>query len=281
MSDSVNFQGHARIQITFIKEGNKDDKLFIAPDTQSDGYTVLFDQKNIKNKAEVFMANVDLLPYVERIFLTVLYDQDPCDCIQVDFPTYPSIIVERRNLQDYFPLFSEQLASIQSYWPTEYSGYPYANKDAPSSVFEGSARLYLIMMKNGKPDDKLVVYPEDNGYYVRHDQTNLVLTTETFLYQHEFVPYIQRFLTTLAYDAEPYDNLQVDCPMYPTALINWESISSYAPLLVLQLSSIKNWPEENSGTRKTPVRTNHATSSSAYARATANASDYDWDVLAY
>ena len=69
--------------------------------------------------------------------------------------------------------------------------------------------------------------------------------------------------------------------MYPTALINWELISSYAPLLVLQLSSIKNWPEENSGTRKTPVRTNYGRSAYARATASASASDYDWDVLSY
>lgn len=269
-ANSVTYEGSARIRVIFQKNGAKDDVLVISPDDQTYGYYVTFEQNTMKNKTESYMANGDLNSYIERLFHSVLFDADPYDCVQVDFPTYPTLIVERYDLPQYIPLFLEQLASVQSEWPTEYSGNCYSNKTAESSLFEGPGRIYLILLKTGYKDDKLTIIPEGNGYKVVFDQKNIVNLTETYLTASELASYLKRFVTTITLDADNYEHIQVDFPLYPSTLVSIDALTSYLPLLLENVTSVSNWPSERSGgglyKNNEPL---HATS------------EYDWNHLAY
>ena len=200
---SMNYSGPARIIVLFIKDSNKDDRLFITPDNETTGYYVTFEQNTILNKTENYVANQELVPYINNLFSAVQVDCDPYDCIQVDFPTYPTIIVERENLLSYLQIFAEQLSSVQAYWPSEISGNDYLPAKPGSREFEGPARLYFIFQKKGKKDDKLSIIPDAHGYKLCYDHADLFHTTERLIYSHELTSYLQLLSASLAFDAEP------------------------------------------------------------------------------
>lgn len=268
MNSSVNFAGLGRIVLTFQKKGCKDDTLVVTPDSQTDGYNVSFVQNTIRTNSENYLTNDKLIPYLDRLIRALEFDAEPYDCVQFDCPTYPTVIIEKDNLQDYFYVLSEQISSLQSSWPYEKSGVHHTEAKRSSKSYNGEGRLYFTMQKDGKKDDVLSVYPEHNGFSVRFEQNEILNTTEWFVNSSDITPYIERFFTTISYDAEPCNYVQVDFPLYPTVLITKSNILAYLPLLSEQITeqveSFHAWPTESSGKHFMNPR-----------------SDYDWDVLAY
>jgi hypothetical protein len=267
MSSSVSFHGLGRILLTFLKRGNKDDRLTIDPDEYSTGYHVHFLQHTIRNTTETYLSNSELMPYLHRMFRTIELDVHAYDCVQIDCPSFPTVMIERTGLLNYFHILSDQIKSLQKTWPMEWSGKEYVRAKPSSESFSGEARLYVKMIKDDCLDDTLCIVPEDGGssYLIRHEQNYLKNTTERVIPANDLHPYLQRFFTALSVDAEPYSHIQVDVPMYPCVMLKHSSIYSYLPLLLEQIQTTDTWPTEKSGKRRTsgPRREN------------------DWDALVY
>ena len=264
---SVNFQGLGRILLTFQKQGSKDDRLTITPDSQSTGYDVTFLQNTIYNNTTTYMTNGELLPYLHRLLRTMEFDTQGYECVQFDCPSFPTVLIEASNLVNYYYVLADQIKSLQQSWPAERSGSDYSSQRKMSGSYSGDGRLFLTLIKKDTKDDTLSITPENGGtsYYVRYDQNYLKNSTERVLHAHELVPYLQRFFTALASDMEPYDHIQVDFPLYPSVMLDQKKVYSYLPLLVEQIQSIDSWPSECSGKR----RVNNLRR------------EYDWDTLAY
>jgi hypothetical protein len=266
MNTSVNFQGLGRIIFTFQKKHSKDDTLTVVPDTNSDGYNVTFVQNTMHNKTESHLANSELIPYLNRLFNVMMFDVAPYDCVQIDCPSFPTVVIEMYNIMSYVSVLTDQINSMQTHWPQEKSGLTYAFEGGRASkTFTGDGRILVTLIKDNKKDDILSIQPEACGYNVRFEQAELINETENFVYTNDLPAYISRFFTAVMYDAEPHECIQVDFPLYPTVLIKHEDLASYLPHLINQIMTVVDWPTEISGKREMLNPR----------------SEYDWDVLGY
>jgi len=256
-----------RIVLTFEKQTRKDDVLTIVPDDQSNGYYVTFKQNTIQNMTERYFTNSELVPYLDRFLRTAANDSDPYECVQVDCPTFPTVIVSIPNVLTYFPVLVDQIQSIQTYWPMEHSGRRMKDVPPPSLKYDGDSRIMVILQREDRQDDILTVTPHEemDGYQIHFAQKHLRNVTERFVPSQELTPYLERFVRALAVDEEPFAQIQFDCPMYPTTIVKHMNLFTYYHLFLDQVKSLKeNWPTEMSATYTyNPHR------------------EYDWDVLAY
>ena len=264
---SMSYSDMGRIVLIFQKETRKDDILMVIPDDQSNGYYVTFKQNTIQNMTERYFANSELVPYLDRFLRAAASDSDPYDCVQVDCPTFPTVLVSIPNVLTYFPVLVDQIQSIQTYWPTEHSGRRIKDAVNHSMKFDGDSRIIVILQREDGQDDILTVMPDDetDGYNVYFEQKHLHSVTTRYVPSQELVPYLERFVRALAIDEEPFEKIQFDCPMYPTTIVRHADLFTYYHLFLDQVKSLKeNWPIEASAIRDSN-----------------QSRDYDWDVLAY
>ncbi len=109
----------AKIVFYFQKNGHKDDILRIIPDDESDGYYVELKQAQVGVSNSRYVKHRDIMKYIDLVFQSVVYDEDGPDNIQIDCPTYPSVILTRDDLEDYLDVLEDQIDSLQDYWPEE------------------------------------------------------------------------------------------------------------------------------------------------------------------
>ena len=249
MSNTANFQGLGRIILTFQKNGFKDDKLTIAADSETSGYIVTFLQNTIDNLSTNYLTNAELTPYLNRLFRTMEFDVQGYDCVQFDCPLYPTVIVERANLLNYYYILADQIASLQNAWPTEKSGADFLTAKKISTAYAGEGRLYCRLIKEGNKDDILCIRRQEDFYHIRYAQNHLMNSYESYMPASELIPYLQRFFTAVTCDAEPCTNVQVDFPMYPTVMLKTQQLHHYTPVLFEQIRAIDSWPTERSGKR--------------------------------
>ena len=255
----------ARILLIFQQSGRKDDVLTILPDRNSMGYNITFAQNTIGNTSTTYVKNDELASYLDRFRMVIEHDLVPYECVQIDSPTYPSVIVSMDQMRTYLPLLQTQIDMFQRSWPTEYTCCMRDTKLSRS--YNGHGRLVILLQRETRVDDILTIRPDSltEGYLVRFDQTYIRNTTETYLHADEILPYIQQFMEVLYADEEPFPFIQIDCPMYPSIVVPVTNVRAYTPLLLDMLRSLEtSWPMEQSGkARHDPRR------------------EYDWDVLAY
>ena len=270
----------ARILLICQKNGMQDDILTISPDTDSTGYNVRFDQKTIMNTTDTYMENKELAPYLYRFFRSIETDMVPYDCVQIDSPTFPTVVITSSNLLAYYPVLVDQIQSIQTNWPTETNGDSGAERNTLSQSFEGAARILLILQHSRTKDTILTIVPDEEhqGFYVRLDQKELRYITETYVGTADLVLYMERFFRAMMCDEEPCESVQFDCPLYPTTIIELGKLNTYFSLLVEQIYYLQfNWPMEKSGSRSKASKNSHQNVHDYYEASR----DYDWDVLAY
>ena len=244
----------ARILIICEKRGMKDDILSISPDTDSTGYNVRFTQNTIRNETTSYMSNNELAPYLYRFFRSVQNDLVPYDALQVDCPTFPSVIISNVNLLNYYPVLVDQIQSIQLNWPSETNGEYSTQENRLSQTFSGKGRIVLVLQKDGCEDSILTVWPakKNQGYYVRLDQQELHYITEGFVNKVDLMLYMERFFRSLISDEESCENVQFDCPLYPTTIVPTQNLSLYYGLFMEQIYALQlNWPMEKSNMKNT------------------------------
>jgi hypothetical protein len=109
---------YAKIIIT-VQRKEIDDILSIVPDTDTDGYNVVFNQFSIKNKTDCYISNSMLANYLQQFFETLLCDSELPHHIQIDCPMFPSVLLPPSYIKAYFPLLEKQIDTIQDDWPFE------------------------------------------------------------------------------------------------------------------------------------------------------------------
>jgi len=106
--------------ITLQKTDNPDDILTIVPAESNDGYSGMFAQPSLSNGHIFHLESQEMLPYIANFFAAIQYDTAGCDCVQIDCPAYPSVILERSNVSNYLPILLDQLRNLKSEWPVEF-----------------------------------------------------------------------------------------------------------------------------------------------------------------
>jgi hypothetical protein len=109
----------AKIVFYLQKNGVKDDVLYIVPDDDSDGYYVKLNQGQTGVVNSRYIKNHDLIRYIDLFFQSVVADEAGPDKIQIDCPTYPSVILDHSVLEDYLDVLEDQIDTLQEYWPEE------------------------------------------------------------------------------------------------------------------------------------------------------------------
>jgi len=106
--------------LTLQKKVTPDDVFIIVPDTIDDYYNIFFIQRSIGNGQIIRMKRSKMSEYMTTVFQTIAFDFNGCSHIQIDFPGFPSIIVQRSDILSYFELFQKQLSILEEDWPVEF-----------------------------------------------------------------------------------------------------------------------------------------------------------------
>ena len=110
----------ALFRIVLQKESAKDDVLKIYPSTAHHSvYEAEFRQETTANISYAALKGTGVLSYVELFLDSVLADENGCECIQIDCPPFPSVILYRHSILKYMPVLRVQLSSIVENWPAE------------------------------------------------------------------------------------------------------------------------------------------------------------------
>ena len=112
----------AAIKIVFITYGKPDDKLLICPERKGLGFTSTYTQDSTGSRVIHYVSNTDLIPYIERVFTRLSFDEARPDFVQFDCPGYSSVVLKTQNVYGYFEILKEQIASLQNRWPREVIG---------------------------------------------------------------------------------------------------------------------------------------------------------------
>jgi hypothetical protein len=109
----------AKITIYLQKNCVKDDVLIVTPDENTNGYYASFKQAQVGVVSKRYIANRELMPYLGMFFQSVVCDEARCDKIQIDCPSFPTVIVDPEDIYDYLDTLEDQVDSLQDVWPTE------------------------------------------------------------------------------------------------------------------------------------------------------------------
>jgi len=101
------------------KTGSQDDVLKITPSPYDSGFDLEFKQRTIGTVSKGYVEQCDITSYIYRFFLAIAMDQVSCEYVQIDCPTYPSLIRRPATLDQYFPILREQILGLLKGWPVE------------------------------------------------------------------------------------------------------------------------------------------------------------------
>jgi hypothetical protein len=115
----------AKIVIRVINKNREDDVLVFTPDTESNGFNVVFVQPYLNSKNEFWLDYDAVVPYVETFFQALLADNDTETCanVQVDMPGLASVLLKKDGLNKYLAdVFDSQMDTFrETDWPHESS----------------------------------------------------------------------------------------------------------------------------------------------------------------
>ncbi len=113
----------AAIHFCLVKDNRPDDTLLIKPSVHSlRGFTAKYTQNSNATQVEHELANTELMPYINRLFTSMMYDIHRYDSVQIDCPGYSSVVLKTTNVLSYLPILSSQIDSLQNIWPLESIG---------------------------------------------------------------------------------------------------------------------------------------------------------------
>jgi len=100
---------YSEIRIFLQRADQPDDVLIVKPDNHSQWYDMTFKQ----NTLGVTTTN--------SFLRCLLIDEDKCSHVQVDIPSYPTVILKLHNIPSYYTLLRQKVLNIISHWPLDES----------------------------------------------------------------------------------------------------------------------------------------------------------------
>ena len=119
MSNSSTTYG--KIVLIFIRPNREDDVLKITPSADDNTYEIELTQNSINNTVYTTLRQNDLENYLDNFLQAVSLDEDRPVDIQIDVPSFPSVLIKSDNIMNYTSLLFDQISSIQDEWPMEIS----------------------------------------------------------------------------------------------------------------------------------------------------------------
>ena len=162
----------ASIHIFFTKDKRPDDTLQIKPLPRSLGFTAKFTQNSNATQVEHQLTNTELVPYLERVFTSMMFDVQIYDYVQIDCPGYSSVVLNTKNVLSYLPILHSQIDSLQNSWPLESIGKRPSTSE-PST--EGKLDSCMCVASDKAPVNYLIT--SSGGE--RHVETIPVSTSDT------------------------------------------------------------------------------------------------------
>jgi hypothetical protein len=107
----------ACIIITLQKNYKDDDVLRFYP--TNEGFDVTFEQRSIGIKVSTYMIQDEVTGYLGRFLKSLTLDDNGCDYVQIDCPSYPTVILKIANVERYIPVLIEQVQTQLANWPLE------------------------------------------------------------------------------------------------------------------------------------------------------------------
>jgi hypothetical protein len=107
---------YAAIHLVLQTAGKKDDVLTIRPDEHSDNYLVVYEQNTINNTTHSISTPENIHEYLRLFLDAVSEDYDGPDMIQLDVPSFPTVVIHAEDAQYYFSTLSRQISMLQSQW---------------------------------------------------------------------------------------------------------------------------------------------------------------------
>ena len=107
--------------------------------------------------------------------------------------------------------------------------------------------LIITLQKADTPDDVLSIVPDckSYGYSGVFTQSSISNGHIFHLEPNGLLPYIANFFASIAYDSSGCSYVQIDCPAYPSVIIERKNIHMYASVLYDQLRGLESeWPVE-------------------------------------
>ena len=93
---------HSTITFQMIrdtKDNTKDDTITIKQTDQDDIISLCYKDRLSSSQHEVYMNKVRVSDYCLSLFHILSYDTDPFKYVQVNFPAFPSVLLEPKALQ--------------------------------------------------------------------------------------------------------------------------------------------------------------------------------------
>jgi len=112
---------YGKIVLIFIRPNREDDVLKITPSNSDNTYEIEYTQNSINNTVYTTLRQNDLENYLDTFLQAVSMDEDSPASIQIDVPSFPSVMIKSTNILNYTSLLFDQISSIQDEWPMEIS----------------------------------------------------------------------------------------------------------------------------------------------------------------
>jgi len=111
---------YSKVIITLIKgERSTDDVLKITPSENNNSYDIEFRQNTVNNVVYSNIVQRNLPSYLEQFLTSVTFDEEGASSIQIEIPSFPTVIIKTKNALRYLSLLQDQIESIEDNWPTE------------------------------------------------------------------------------------------------------------------------------------------------------------------
>ena len=154
----------SKILITLINgERSTDDILKISPNESNNSYDIEFRQNTVNNVVYANIVQRNLPSYLEQFFTSVTLDEEGARSIQIEVPSFPTIMIKTANALKYLTLLQDQIESIEDNWPTE---------QTVSSLKPKRRNTVFNVTRNGEPfvrrSNAIHTYYNDDGETVEY-----------------------------------------------------------------------------------------------------------------
>lgn len=141
--------------ITLINgERSTDDVLKITPSESNNSYDIEFRQNTVNNVVYANIVQRNLPSYLEQFFTAATLDEEGARSIQIEVPSFPTIMIKTKNALKYLSLLVDQLESIEDNWPTE---------QTVSSLKKKTSGMTINVTRNGQRYVNTHTYYDEDG----------------------------------------------------------------------------------------------------------------------